>query len=97
MDLLGDIGEQEVRGKRADQISGCVDRLPGQQGPNFTSGPVPINLETGLLAVLGQRSHPFNEVQQFRAFLAHQGFAEQTHDAAYVGSEGSVRVRGNRQ
>jgi len=97
MDLLGDIGEQEVRGKRADQISGCVDGLPGQQGPNFTSGPVPINLEKGLLAVLGQRSHPFNEVQQFRAFLAHQGFAEQTHDAAYVGSEGSVRVLGNRQ
>jgi hypothetical protein len=97
MDLLGDVGEQEVCGKRADQIGGCVDRLPGQQGPNFTSGPVSINLEIGLLAVLGQRSHPFNEVQQLRAFLAHQGFAEQTPDAAYVGSEGGLRVRGTRR
>ena len=97
MDLLGDVGEQEVCRKRADQIGGCVDRLPGQQGPNFTSGPVSINLEIGLLAVLGQRSHAFNEVQQLRAFLAHQRFAEQSHDAAYVGSEGGVRVRGNRQ
>ena len=97
MDLLGDVGQQEVRRKRADQIGCGVDRQPGQQGPNIASSPVPINLETGLLALLGQRSHPFDEVEQLRAFLAHQRFAEQSHDAAHVGSEGGVRVRGNRQ
>ena len=97
MDLLRDVGEQEVRRKRADQIGCCVDRLPGQQGPNIASSPVPINLERGLLALLGQRSHAFHEVEQLRAFLAHQRFAEQSHDAAHVGSEGGVRVRGNRR
>jgi hypothetical protein len=97
MDLLRDVGEQEVRRKRADQIGCGVDRLPGQQGPNIASSSVPINLERGLLALLGQRSHAFHEVKQLRPFLAHQRFAEQSHDAAHIGSERGVRIRGNRR
>jgi hypothetical protein len=95
MDLLRDVREQEVRRKRADQISCGVDRLPGQQGPNFVSGLVPISLVIGLFALLGQRSHPFYEVEQLLTFLANQGLAEQSHDTANVGTEGGVRVRSN--
>ena len=80
--LLGDVGEVEVGGERADEHGRRLDGLLGQQGADDVTGP-----RLAGLALLGQGADPLHQLQRVGALLAHERLAEQGRDPAHVGPQ----------
>ncbi len=75
VDLLGDVGEVEVGGEGAHELCGGLQgRVSEEFGGRFAVG-------------AGQGAYSLDEVEEFLAFLAYEGLAEEVTEAADVGAQ----------
>ncbi|CAM5393786.1 Phosphoenolpyruvate carboxylase [Streptomyces cyaneofuscatus] len=75
VDLLGDVGEVEVGGEGAHELCGGLQvGVAEERGRRFAVG-------------AGQGAYPLDEVEEFLAFLAYEGLAEEVTEAADVGAQ----------
>ncbi len=71
VDLLGDVGQQEVGGEGAYQAAAVSVGAP-PAAPDLVGGAAPVGVCRRFLALLGQGADLLDQIEQFRSALADQ-------------------------